>query len=562
MTTKNEIIRQNAAFIYGRNKEDEKHDPDKRSFIKSAKKFVDETEVNSFEKEFEFLSPSFPCTVCFGEDFENPYPSYEHAFISSKIETSDPLSSEVLQQVRELKNIRDAKRYITKMISANPALESVTWKNDCFKLGERLMRDKFMRNKELRSKLVDTKGRTLTYRNDHNDMVWGVCFKDNTSIPGSGGDKWTGQNRLGKLMEQIRNEILSGDDLHKWIASHFDLIERAKIGILVTIGKRSDDGSASVDDMKSIDNINVLYIGKADDSDVVALHPSVSRTHAIVVADKTKRLFIVDLQSSNGTSVDGVKLRGFTPTLLRETSSVVIGASTREYKFTPNFEFDKKAQSELISSLTNPHVIESQLAQDMQELTVFVGNIAFAATEAEVKDFFSRCGEIVRFNLVVDTSTMSHKGIAFITFASLSSVMQALSLDGDILVGRPVKVKRNDKRSADNSSSRQNSSSSSSRPSKNAKSSYADNDSVYSRQPTKDLTGTVYGGGGKDLKSSKDRHRGSDDDDEDNHAKRRHRSTRVASDASRSRSRSSSQKRRRRDASGSRHRKRKHRSRS
>jgi hypothetical protein len=62
MSTREDIVKANIAFMYGRDDEAAKHDPDKRSYVKS-KRVVDDDTISGFEAEFLFLSADFPCTV-------------------------------------------------------------------------------------------------------------------------------------------------------------------------------------------------------------------------------------------------------------------------------------------------------------------------------------------------------------------------------------------------------------------------------------------------------------------------------------------------------------------
>ena len=63
MSVHEQIIKQNIAFVYGRSKEEAKHDPDKRTFVKSVKPidpFADLGQiVSSFVGEFEALHPAY-----------------------------------------------------------------------------------------------------------------------------------------------------------------------------------------------------------------------------------------------------------------------------------------------------------------------------------------------------------------------------------------------------------------------------------------------------------------------------------------------------------------------
>ena len=53
------------------------------------------------------------------------------------------------------------------------------------------------------------------------------------------------------------------------------------------------------------DYVELATLGRAGDNDCVLNHPSISRRHAAIVLDANRRLCLVDLGSSNGTSADG-----------------------------------------------------------------------------------------------------------------------------------------------------------------------------------------------------------------------------------------------------------------
>lgn len=48
-----------------------------------------------------------------------------------------------------------------------------------------------------------------------------------------------------------------------------------------------------------------VVTGKLPENEVVMAHPSVSRSHALLVVDRTLGAFLIDLGASNGSFVDG-----------------------------------------------------------------------------------------------------------------------------------------------------------------------------------------------------------------------------------------------------------------
>uniref|UniRef100_A0A7S0Q8H9 protein-tyrosine-phosphatase n=1 Tax=Coccolithus braarudii TaxID=221442 RepID=A0A7S0Q8H9_9EUKA len=61
-------------------------------------------------------------------------------------------------------------------------------------------------------------------------------------------------------------------------------------------------------------------------------HPSASRQHAVLVHHQNGGVYMVDLKSSHGTSVNGKRLVAHEPCRLREGAAVTFGASARQYR--------------------------------------------------------------------------------------------------------------------------------------------------------------------------------------------------------------------------------------
>ena len=247
---KQEELTRQVAFIYGRNKEDAKIDPDKRGFLPS-RKFVDPDAIKSFEKEYAPLDPSFACPVyLFDELFSTDqtpivYPSYEHALQATR-------SSDVnkRQEIRQAGTVREAKKIASKASSTD-------WKDHCLGYAKKILRDKFIRSKELKVVLMKTEKRTLAYTPEFGDLYWGLDTNGK------------GQNQYGKLLEAIRSEISKGDDLDNWIKDYVKVHDADSTDIYVTVEK---DGAKVTEDCKSFSSKSVIFMGKDSDNDVIAAH--------------------------------------------------------------------------------------------------------------------------------------------------------------------------------------------------------------------------------------------------------------------------------------------------
>ena len=139
------------------------------------------TKIAEFQGEYRFLSNFYAATVVF-EDIT--YPTAEHAYQSAKTTNMSQR-----RRIAQLATPADAKREGRALTPQRPDWEQVK-----FTVMEQVVRDKFTRNPELREKLLATGDAYLEEGNTWNDRLWGVY-------------QGQGENRLGKILMQIRDEL-------------------------------------------------------------------------------------------------------------------------------------------------------------------------------------------------------------------------------------------------------------------------------------------------------------------------------------------------------------------
>jgi cold-inducible RNA-binding protein len=72
---------------------------------------------------------------------------------------------------------------------------------------------------------------------------------------------------------------------------------------------------------------------------------------------------------------------------------------------------------------------------------LFVGNLNFRTTQAEVEDLFAEVGDVEEVFLPADRNTGRPRGFAFVTYADEDSAQEAIEkFDGYDLGGRPLRV--------------------------------------------------------------------------------------------------------------------------
>ncbi len=76
----------------------------------------------------------------------------------------------------------------------------------------------------------------------------------------------------------------------------------------------------------------------------------------------------------------------------------------------------------------------------MQQNKLYVGNLPFSATQAELEEAFSAYGELEEVRLITDRDTGRSRGFAFVTFATQLAAESALEMNGKPLDGRNLIV--------------------------------------------------------------------------------------------------------------------------
>lgn len=72
---------------------------------------------------------------------------------------------------------------------------------------------------------------------------------------------------------------------------------------------------------------------------------------------------------------------------------------------------------------------------------LFLGSLAWSATDESVRELFERFGEVTEVTVVRDGDTGRSRGFGFVTFADDSAAETAMAeMDGAEIDGRPVRI--------------------------------------------------------------------------------------------------------------------------
>ena len=74
-------------------------------------------------------------------------------------------------------------------------------------------------------------------------------------------------------------------------------------------------------------------------------------------------------------------------------------------------------------------------------MNIYVGNLSYSVTEDELREMFSRFGQVTSVNLISDKYSGQSKGFGFVEMAVQSEAEAAIkALDGNAVKGRNLRV--------------------------------------------------------------------------------------------------------------------------
>ncbi len=71
---------------------------------------------------------------------------------------------------------------------------------------------------------------------------------------------------------------------------------------------------------------------------------------------------------------------------------------------------------------------------------IYVGNLPWSATEQEIRDFFSRFGEVHSVAIITDRETGRSRGFGFVEMEDADADQAISGADGKDFGGRPLRV--------------------------------------------------------------------------------------------------------------------------
>ncbi len=149
--------------------------------------------IVDFSGQYRFLSNFYPAEIVLGGRL---YPTLEHAYQSLK--TDD---QEMKHKILVAKTPGEAKRLGQRVVLKE------NWSKIRVPVMMALLHQKFS-HPELKYKLMETDGLELIEGNNWGDTFWGCVWVKEWVNGQMVRSEWTGENHLGKLLMQLRKELL------------------------------------------------------------------------------------------------------------------------------------------------------------------------------------------------------------------------------------------------------------------------------------------------------------------------------------------------------------------
>uniref|UniRef100_A0A1B6EB13 RRM domain-containing protein n=1 Tax=Clastoptera arizonana TaxID=38151 RepID=A0A1B6EB13_9HEMI len=103
-------------------------------------------------------------------------------------------------------------------------------------------------------------------------------------------------------------------------------------------------------------------------------------------------------------------------------------------------EVDKQMNLGSPPSITSPLNMSLEEKIEVDNRSIYVGNVDYGATAEELEQHFHGCGSINRVTILCNKFDGHPKGFAYIEFAERDSVQTSMALDESLFRGRQIKV--------------------------------------------------------------------------------------------------------------------------
>lgn len=291
--------------------------------------------IKEFKDEYYFLNNDFECE---SEIVVNciKFKSVTQAFVYHKSDNQD--TKDLIINSKSIDVIKKINRMLDK--------DKNWYEKEGIIIMEKLVRDKFRRNKDLQKLLEKTNGNLLlntldkdvSVNNFYSDeikinkeenidnyltdeiLTFGIVNiteinkKYNYLKTNSNAKEFNnvtkGENQLGIILTKIRSDIQNNVEINLWVETNFSLIKDIDKMPDVLFNVYEDKIKTNTFSLKKK---KLYFIGSHSKSDILINHVSVSRNHAVILFDLNYGLVIIDLGSKKKTIINDVILEDHKP---------------------------------------------------------------------------------------------------------------------------------------------------------------------------------------------------------------------------------------------------------
>ncbi|CDU17936.1 FHA domain-containing protein, putative [Plasmodium yoelii] len=293
--------------------------------------------------------------------------------------------------------------------------ENPQWDKHKLMWMEMIQRDKFRRYQTIRENLRNTEKREIIYKikSEEFDKIENKNMIKDMFYFGTYERK--GQNNLGRIYMNIRNDIINNNEIYSWVLTNCNLQTDknliADIFIEEKYIERTIIDTVKSDNIKSEEKIEnysfsskeYISFGKNSQNDIICLNPSISRFHCILFFSKDFHLYLIDVGSKSRTKLNNNIIKINEKYKINNNDIITLGVSKRTYKI--NINVDK-----VLSYLDNKKneaqkkikVINEEIEYPLKNknlLKLKVSNIYYKCNENDIIDFFKDCGEIKNMHM-------------------------------------------------------------------------------------------------------------------------------------------------------------------
>lgn len=354
--------------------------------------------------DYYFLNNDYECDVWINNE---EFKSVSHAYHSCRVHLKESKTI-----IKNSESIEELYKLSSKIEYSKEFLEK-----DLNIILEKLIRDKFIRNKDLKEKLILTNESKIEY-----SLGSEYCLNDKEylGIYNNNKNKKVGFNYMGILLMQVRDDIKNFTYIEKWVKAQFSVVDNKKLDIDVEVFIYLSTNKKFINSIL-LSKKEVYVIGNHSKNDIVINNKYISRYHSVLYLDKDSGLCIIDLNSKYKTRINNIELKPFIPYSIKDGSEFKINFSNFENDFffeinTKKIERKMRKEMEKIEKISeNKTILEKYLNENNVSLkekvkrilkneidyedriSVIIKNIPYSIKAIEIFDFIdSTYGRIMK----------------------------------------------------------------------------------------------------------------------------------------------------------------------